>query len=118
MVEQVAFILNAMEHWPPIVAFGLFHIDAIEFWSGTTRNFQGEFARGTTGDGLVFSENPLDKLLQRIAAVAGQQSWRLKERLIHSIDVGRRGFTPGSAFIAARNWQKTILGQVSQNSKA
>ena len=70
VVEQILLILNAMEDWPPIVAFGLFHIDAIELWSGTTRNFQGEFARDTTRDGLVFSENPLDKLLQRIAAVA------------------------------------------------
>jgi hypothetical protein len=70
VVEQILLILNAMEYWPPIVAFGLFHIDAIELWSGTTRNFQGEFARDTTRDGLVFSENPLDKLLQRIAAVA------------------------------------------------
>ena len=43
VVEQILLILNAMEYWPPIVAFGLFHIDAIELWSGTTRNFQGRF---------------------------------------------------------------------------
>ena len=69
MVEQVLLILNAMEDWPPIVAFGLFHIDAIQLWSRTARNFQGEFALDTTRDGLVFSENPLDKLLQTVAAV-------------------------------------------------